>query len=145
MYRRYRTPSMYRELLRMQNEMDRLFRTTSPVSGHRVSTFPPMNIWSDEENAMITAEMPGVDKKDLDISVTGDTLTISGKRQPDELPEDAKYHRRERSYGEFNRSIQLPYTVDVDKVNADFSQGVLKVMLPRIESEKPKKITVKAS
>ena len=145
MYRRYRTPSIYRELLRMQNEMDRLFRETSPRSLPRASTFPPINIWSDDENAMITAEIPGVDKNDLDISVTGDTLSISGSRTPDELPEGARYHRHERNYGEFNRSIQLPYTVDVDKVKADFEQGVLKVFLPRVESEKPKKITVKAS
>lgn len=144
MYRRYRTPSIYRELLRMQNQMDRLFKESSPRTLSRASTFPPINIWSDDENAMITAEIPGVDKNDLDISVTGDTLTISGSRNPDELPDGARYHRNERNYGEFNRSIQLPYTVDVDKVKADFSMGVLKVDLPRVESEKPKKITVKA-
>lgn len=145
MYRRYRNPSIYRELIRMQNEMDKLFRVSSPRSQPRSLAFPLVNIWSDEENALITAEIPGVNKDDLDLSVTGDTLTISGKRIPDELPENARYHRQERNYGEFKRNIQLPYTVDVNKVKADFSLGILKISLPRVEAEKPRKIAVKAS
>lgn len=145
MYRRFRSPSIYRELLRMQNDVDRLYRETSPRSSHRSSSFPAINIWSDEENALITAEIPGISKDDLEITVTGDTLNINGTKRMEETPEDAQYHRRERSYGEFNRSIQLPYTVDVNKVKADFALGVLKVFLPRVEAEKPKKITVKAS
>ncbi len=145
MYRRFRNPSLYQELLRMQNEMDQFLRDSSPQSVQRAATFPAINIWSDEETAMITAEIPGVDKDDLDIKVTGDTITISGTRRPDELPDGSRYHRHERNYGEFNRSIQLPYTVDVDKVKADLSLGVLQISLPRVESEKPQKITVKAS
>ena len=66
-------------------------------------------------------------------------------RRAEELPDEARYHRQERRYGEFERSIQLPYTVDVNKVKAVFKNGVLTVELPRVEAEKPKKITVKAS
>ena len=84
-------------------------------------------------------------KDDLEINVTGDTLTLSGVLTRDELPEGARYHRQERNFGEFNRSIQLPYTVDVNKVKATFINGVLSVELPRVDAEVPKRISVKAS
>lgn len=144
MYRRYRTPSIWREMDRLQKEMNQLFGET-PLSRRAAPAFPSINIWAAEESALITAEMPGVSKDNLELNVTGDTLTLSGTRNPDELPEGARYHRRERSYGEFNRSIQLPYTVDVNKVKATFKNGILKVVLPRIEAEKPKRISVKAA
>lgn len=145
MYRRYRTPSIWREMDRMQRDMNRLFGDLSTNHVRRAPSFPAVNVWAAEDSALITAEIPGLDKDDLEINVTGDTLTLSGQRKADELPADARYHRRERTFGEFNRSIQLPYTVDVNKVKANFKNGVLKVELPRIEAEKPKKIAVKAS
>ncbi len=111
----------------------------------KAPSFPAMNVWAAEDSALITAEIPGVNKNELEINVTRDTLTLSGVRNADELPDGAGYHRRERPYGEFSRNIQLPYTVDVDKVKATFKNGVLKVELPRIEAEKPRKISVKAS
>ncbi len=143
MYRRYRTPSLWHEMNRLQRDMNRLFgeneqeRRTAP-------SFPAINIWANEESALVTAEIPGVAKDALELNVTGDTLEISGERAPDDLPEDARYHRRERTYGKFNRSIQLPYSVDVNKVKATFKNGVLEINLPRVEAEKPKKIAVKA-
>jgi HSP20 family protein len=130
---------------RMQEEMNRLFSGTSANRVRRAPSYPPVNVWAAEDSAIITAEIPGLDKDDLDINVTGDTLTLSGARKSDDLPEGGRYHRRERTFGEFNRSIQLPYTVDVNKVKATFKNGVLKVELPRVEAEKPKKIAVKAS
>lgn len=145
MYRRYRTPSIWREMDRLQNDMNRLLGDMTRNRMRKASAFPAINIWAAEDSAMITAEIPGVDKKDLDINVTGDTLTLSGVRKQAELPDDVRYHRQERRFGEFNRSIQLPYTVDVNKVKATFNNGVLSVDLPRVEAEKPKKITVKAS
>jgi len=129
---------------RLQQDMNRLFGESSPTR-RTASTYPAMNIWADENSALITTEIPGVDKEALEINVTGDTLTISGERKPDELPEGAQYHRQERMFGQFNRSIQLPYTVDVNKVKASFKNGVLEVVLPRVEAERPKKITVKTS
>jgi HSP20 family protein len=125
--------------------MDYLFGEFPQRRLRTAPSFPAINVWAVEESALVTAEMPGVSKDDLELNVTGDTLTLSGTRNPDELPEDAHYHRRERSYGAFNRSIQLPYTVDVNKVKATFKNGILKVELPRIEAEKPKRITVKAA
>ena len=145
MYRKYRTPSIWREMDRMQKDMDRLFGSMTPSRRRTAPSFPAVNVWAAEESAMISAEMPGVSKDDLEINVTGDTLTLSGVRKHDELPEGARYHRQERRYGDFERSIQLPYTVDVNKVKAVFKNGVLRVELPRVESEKPKKIAVKAS
>jgi HSP20 family protein len=130
---------------RLQQDMNRLFGDLSSNRLRRAPSFPAMNIWASEESAMITAEIPGVSKDELEINVTGDTLTVSGVRKAEDLPENAHYHRRERSYGEFSRSIQLPYTVDVNKVKAIFKNGVLKIDLPRVDAERPKKITVKTS
>jgi HSP20 family protein len=130
---------------RLQQDMTRLFGDLSVNRTRKASSFPAINIWAAEESAKVTAEIPGVSKDDLDINVTGDTLTLSGVRSQDDLPEGARYHRQERRFGEFSRSIQLPYTVDVNKVKAVFKNGVLSVDLPRVEAEKPKKIAVKAS
>jgi HSP20 family protein len=130
---------------RVQDEMDKLSRDFYPRHVHSKATYPAINIWADEESAIVTAEIPGLSKDNLDINVTGDTLTVAGVRKPDELPEGAKYHRQERQYGEFSRSIRLPYTVDVNKVKATFKNGILEVLLPRIEAEKPKKISVKTA
>jgi HSP20 family protein len=74
--------------------------------------------------------------------VIGETLTLSGVRKPDELNEGARYHRQERGYGKFSRTLQLPYPVSVDKIEADFKSGVLSVRLPRAEQDKPRKIAV---
>jgi HSP20 family protein len=130
---------------RLEQDMKQLFGDFSARRLRRAPSFPPMNVWAAEEKALITAEIPGVDKEDLDINVTGDTLTISGTRNTEDLPVDARYHRQERAFGDFSRSLQLPYSVDVSKVKAEFKNGVLKVELPRVEAEKPKKISVKAS
>ena len=145
MYRRYRTPSIWREMDRLQQDMNRLFGDMTVNRMRKAASFPAINIWAAEDSVKVTAEIPGVSKDDLAINVTGDTLTLSGVRGQDDLPECARYHRQERRFGEFNRSIQLPYTVDVNKVKAVFNNGVLSVELPRVEAEKPKKITVKAS
>lgn len=145
MYRRFRAPSIWNEMRRMQEDLNKFHNQLSTSRVPTKSSYPAINIWADEESAIITAEIPGLTKDDLEINVTGDTLTLSGNRSPEELPEDVKYHRQERSYGKFNRNIQLPYTVDVNKVDASFKNGVLNVYLPRIEAEKPKKITVKTS
>ena len=145
MYRRYRTPSIWREMDRLQQDMNRLFGDSTVNRMRKAPSFPAVNIWAAEDSVKITAEIPGVNKDDIDINVTGDTLTLSGVRKQGELPEGVRYHRQERRYGEFDRSIQMPYTVDINKVKATFKNGVLTIELPRVEAEKPKKITVKAS
>ena len=144
MYRTIRTPSVWREMDRMQREMNRLFDTFAPGQSHTAPGFPAMNVWADENSVLITAEVPGIDPKQIDINVLGDTLTVNGSRNADDLPEGAQYHRRERGYGKFSRTMRLPYTVDVKNVEARFKNGVLSISLPRAEADKPKKIAVKS-
>jgi len=129
-------------LLRLEDEMNRvLSRFTFPS----VNEFPLINIWENGEEAVITAEIPGIDPGAIEISITGKTLVLSGNREPETLKEDESYHRRERWYGRFTKSIDLPFPVEPEKVEAKFSRGVLTVILPRAEADKPKKITVKSA
>ncbi len=145
MYRRYRIPSAWREVDRLQREMNRLFESYTPGRTRPAPGYPALNLWSSEEGLKVTAEMPGVNSDDLDVSVVGETLTLTGVRKPDQLPEEARYHRQERGFGKFSRSIQLPYAVDVKKVEALFKDGVLQISLPRAEETKPRKISVKVA
>ncbi|GAP07577.1 MAG TPA: Hsp20/alpha crystallin family protein [Anaerolinea thermolimosa] len=144
-YRRYTLPSIWEEMDRMQRELDRLMNAFMPERGRVTSTFPAINAWTNDEEEIVTAELPGVDPKDIDLSIVNDVLTISGERKPVDPAEDIRYHRRERVCGKFNRSIQLAFPVDSDKVTASYENGILKVVLPRAEADKPRKISVKAS
>jgi HSP20 family protein len=136
--------SPWREMERLRREMNRLL--SGQVSGVAVASgFPAMNVWTNEDGAVVTAELPGTDPKDIDISVNNDTLTVTGCRQPQELPESSTYHRRERGCGRFSRSFQLPFQVEAGKVSAAFERGVLQITLPRAEADKPRKITVKTA
>jgi HSP20 family protein len=127
----YRTNNPWREFERMRRELDQVFNEFN--RGGRLSvapSFPAMNAWRNEEGVVITAELPGVNPEDIDISVVGDTLTLTGSRQPEELGENAKYHRRERGYGKFTRTFQLPFAVEADKVGATFEKGILQICCP---------------
>jgi len=143
--RPYGFRSPWREMERMQREMNRLFaRVPTRFEGTAAPAYPAMNLWTDEDGAIVTAELPGVDPDDIDISVVDDILTLKGGRQPDELKEGETYHRRERRHSRFTRAFRLPFQVDADKVVAVFEKGVLNISLPRAEADKPKKIAVKA-
>jgi HSP20 family protein len=144
MYRRFRTPSVWQEMEQLQREMNRLFSDFYPGRMRTAGGYPAMNVWADEKSVLITAEVPGVDPKDIEISVLGDTLTLSGIRNPEELPEGARYHRRECGYGKFTRNLKMPYTVDIKKVDAKFKNGVLNITMPRAENDKPRKISVRS-
>jgi len=134
---------MWDEMDRLQREMNRVFesfdRTVSPAAG-----FPAMNVWMNEEGAVVTAELPGVQVSELEINVVGETLTVSGERKLPDLPKDAVYHRQERGQGKFTRTIELPFCVDSGKVQPTLEKGILRILLPRAEQDKPRKITVKA-
>ena len=129
------------ELARFQCDFDGLFTGPSGT----VHQFPAVNAWVNENEAYLTAELPGVDPNELEINVEGETVTLSGKRLPFDLGENAEYRRRERLYGEFNRTLQLPFRVDANGVEAKLNRGVLTVKLPRAEEDKPKKIAIKAA
>jgi len=107
--------------------------------------FPPMNVWEDEQNIIVEAELPGFDMKDLDISLVGDTLTIGGKRSSEDVPEGTTFHRRERVSGEFSRTLRFKTPIDGAHVGATLENGVLKITLPRGEASRPRKIEVKTA
>lgn len=142
----YGSRSPWREMRRLQRDMNRLFSDSFSLAGGRIGPgYPAMNVWTNQDGAVITAELPGVNPEDIDISVVGDTLTLTGSRRLRQPEEGEKYHRRERSFGKFSRTFQLPFHVVADKVEANFKNGVLHVLLPRAEEDKPKKITVKSA
>jgi HSP20 family protein len=95
-----------------------------------------------EDEVVVSCELPGVDKDTLDISVTGDTLTIKAERKPKDEDDKCAYHRRERRYGSFARSVSLPVPVDAEKAKAEYEDGVLTLRIPKSPSAQPKKIAV---
>ncbi|MBW1784311.1 MAG: Hsp20/alpha crystallin family protein [Deltaproteobacteria bacterium] len=139
--------SPFEELERMRRQMDWLSGGLSRglLGQPAVGVFPLMNVTEDKDNYYVRAELPGLKAKELDISVTGDTLSISGERKLPAEDEKAQYHRREREAGRFSRIVSLPAQIDAGKVEARCADGVLTVTLPKAEVSKPKQITVKAS
>ena len=131
-------------LLRLQSEMNRLFEDffeDSPAQRSYGTRYPAMNLWEDGDAAWVESELPGLSMEDLDVTVTGKDVTISGERKIGEQ-KDASWHRRERPQGRFTRRLTLPWEIDADKVEAHFRDGVLTVKLPKCESCKPKKVKV---
>ena len=133
-----RTASMWRE-------MERLASGRSRCPGLSAAPcYPAMNVWTNEDGAVVTAELPGMDPETIDISVQNDTLTVRGRRERDEVQEGETFHRRERGCGGFTRSFQLPFQVASSQVEASYTKGVLSIVLPRAEVDKPKKIAIQA-
>jgi len=123
------------------DRMSRMLRNDSPASG---GEFPAVNVWVNGDDAIITTEVPGVNQKDIDISVSGNTVTLRGLRPADEVKEGESYHRHELWHGNFSKTVQLPFNIDSGKVEASYRKGILHISLPKLEAEKPKKITIKA-
>lgn len=139
--------SPFAELARAKREMDRLFSSFSAgwpsgAFGFGSGVFPALNLSESGDTLYVEAEVPGVRPEALEISVEGRTLVLRGERKAD-APEGVSYHRRERMNGRFSKSISLPYEVQVDKVEVDYKDGVLKLTLPKAEHAKPRAITVK--
>jgi HSP20 family protein len=148
-----------------RNEIDRLFDRFGGGAGfpslQRMFDFEPMprfttsfnfaapavDVSEDEKSYKITAELPGIDPKEVDVTVTGDTLILKGEKRQEREEKDQTYHFSERSYGSFQRSFALPRDVDREKIAADFTKGVLTLTLPKTaEAQKEtKKIEVKSS
>jgi len=128
--------------LRRMFDIEPSWRSASPFN----FSAPAIDMSEDEKVYKISAELPGIDAKDIDVSVSGDTLVLRGEKRQEKEEKDKNYHFSERAYGSFQRSFQLPSTVDRDKVAADFSKGVLTITLPKTaEAQKPqKKIEVKS-
>jgi len=135
---------LFSQFDRMQREMERLLSPyRSSVSGSSTSgIYPPINLYDNGESFVVRAEIPGVDPNKLDLSVTGNTLTLRGERKQPEVEKGWNYHRQERDYGEFRRALTLPEMVDGTKVQASFKNGILEILLPRAEQAKQRKIQV---
>jgi HSP20 family protein len=136
-----RTP--WRDFGRMQAEVERLFdRTRSRLNDSYAPGFPVVNIWSGEDEVVLSAELPGVDPEKIDIAVVDDTVTLSGTRSVEDAPEGAVIHHRERGYGEFSRSFRLPFRIDAASVDARYANGILEVKLPKAAEDRPRKVPV---
>lgn len=127
----------WREFERMRPS---LARASTPSS----ADFPLVNVWASAELATITSEIPGIDPKAIDVSIVDNIVTLRGSRQPEEVGTDDQYHRKERWSGHFSKTVQLPFAIEVNKVDAKFEKGVLTVSLPRAEADKPRKITIRS-
>ena len=132
----------WRELTRLQNEVNRVF--AGAQGGYTVAT-PAINVWTHDDGAILRAMLPDFAPSDIDISVLGDSVTISGQRQAQKVDEEATFHRRERDFGSFTRTIQLPYRLEPDQVTAEFKNGVLELTLPRANADRPKRVAVKTN
>lgn len=138
----YYNPTM-REVQRMRRQMNRLLNDEFRGLAERESSYPAVNIWMGEDKLLLTAELPGFSPEDINISVTGDTLTLSGRRPEEKIPEGGYYHRQECGYGKFARTLRLPCMVNTDKIDAVFEKGILRIAMERAEEDKPRKINVK--
>ncbi len=105
---------------------------------------PSVDIFEKDDKFVVKAELPGMKEEDIDVSVVGDTLTVKGEKKTETEVNEEDYYRCERSYGNFYRSIPLPSTVDANKIEANYQDGVLEVTLPKAAEVKPKKIAVSA-
>lgn len=132
----------FAEMRRLQADMNRLFDGTT-VTPQRV--YPPVNLWLGDNSVVVTAELPGLSRDDIQLTVQDDTLTIEGERRPAGNDNQLAWHRRERATGRFARTVQLPFRVDADRVKAHFTHGVLEVEMQRPEEDRPRKIAVTAA
>ena len=147
-----------------RSEMDRLFDRFSGSFGFpalrrmfdmgppgQPSSFsfgvPAIDMSEDEKSYKITAELPGLDAKDVDLTISGDMLVLKGEKRQESEQKDKNYHFSERTYGSFQRAFELPASVDRDKISADFSKGVLTIEMPKTPEaqRQPKKIEVRQS
>jgi HSP20 family protein len=137
----------FREMVTLREKMNRLFEDA--VVGQREekdlvsSTWSPsVDIFETENEIVLTAELPGIEDKDIEIKLDDNTLTLKGERQLEKETQEENYHRIERSYGSFYRSFTLPHYVDQDKIKAEHEHGVLKVFIPKKLESKTRSVKV---
>jgi HSP20 family protein len=128
------------EMRRMQQEMN---QRLAGLTAGTAQEFPPINLWVGEDRVAVSAELPGIAPDEVDLTVRENTLTLKGERTPRMEDEKFVWHRRQRVYGSFSRTMQLPFRVDPEKVEARFANGLLEVELHRPEADRPKKIQIK--
>jgi HSP20 family protein len=132
----------------LRDEIDRLFESPVAECNRSAQQFmggwgPAVDLYEDKDNLTVRAELPGMKKEDIDISLHEGVLTLSGERKAESQPQESEVYRAERFVGRFQRSLTLPRPVTADKVSAAYTDGVLTVTLPKTEESKPKQIAVK--
>ncbi len=135
----------FRDLITLRDKMNRLFEDA--VRGEEKdlissSWAPAVDIYETENELVLAAEVPGVDEKDVEISVEDNTLSIRGERKFQKETKEENYHRIERSYGSFYRSFTLPNYIDQEKIHAEHESGILKVHMPKKPEVKPRKVRI---
>lgn len=140
----------FREMLNLNRRMDRLFNRFFEGEGNgqewswERALYVPLDVSEFEDHYLVKASLPGIDPEDIEITFTESTLTIQGEVKREEETEDQRYHVRERRYGSFTRSIQLPSHVDEEHIEASYEAGELALRLPKTEEARPKRIVVKS-
>jgi HSP20 family protein len=138
----------FRNLVSIQDRMNRIFdeafrgREADEDWALGGSWAPPVDIYEQDGNLVLKAELPGVDPKDVDVRVENNVMTLRGERRFDDEVKRESYHRVERAYGTFSRSFTLPSVVDTGSIKAEYKDGVLRVMMPKREEAKPKQIAI---
>ena len=137
----------FRDLNMLQDRMNRLFddagrpwRTDEPAA--TTSWSPSVDIFETEGEIVVKAELPGIDRKDIQLNLENNVLSLRGERKFQKETKDDNYHRIERSYGVFSRAFSIPATVDEERIRADYKDGVLKIVLPKKDQAKPKQIKI---
>ena len=132
---------------RIQDELDQLFGGANRAQsflGNRQQRLPLLNVVTNDRESVLTAELPGVDIKELEITIAGTALTLKGERKNERETPEEKYFRRERGFGPFGRTVELPHKVNADAIEATLHDGVLTVRLPKAPEVQPRQIRVKA-
>ncbi|MHB8192941.1 MAG: Hsp20/alpha crystallin family protein [Bellilinea sp.] len=135
-----------REMMTLREAMDRLFDDafTRPLSLNGAAALPSLDVYETDDEVVVKASLPGLKAEEVQISVTGDSLTLRGEFKQEEEKTGATYHVRERRSGSFERTLGLPVSVQTDKAKADFENGILSIVLPKAEAVKPRTINIKA-
>ena len=128
------------DLRRVQQEVGDLLSSWRPA--HARGSGPSVNLWTNAEGAVLTADLPGVRREDLEVTVLGDEVTLAGTRPADEAGEGSQPYARERAEGPFRRTVRLPFKVDPTGVDAKLDAGVLRLVLPRENKERPHRVEV---
>ena len=144
------TWSPFERLSTLRDEMNRLFDLSAPGFGDREDRLlgvwsPPLDVFQDKDHVFVKAELPGMKKEDIRISLHENTLTISGERKQEQEVKEGDGYRSERFFGRFHRSLTLPVPVRTDNVKAQYKEGILTVTLAKAEEAKPKQIEVQVS
>jgi HSP20 family protein len=139
----------FRDLVSLREAMDRLFEESfvSPRAGWPVPVEGgtlAVDVYETDDDVVVKSAVPGIKPEELDITVTGDTLTIKGETKSEQEVKEENYVRREMRYGSFSRTVALPSSIVADKAKAEFENGMLTLTLPKAEEVKPKAIKVKA-